>query len=245
MSKECRYNQTRFLTRETVNKGVKELVYHILSKGVEVEGIENLPNPPYIAAFNHMGWLEAVVLALYLPHSPCFMAKEEAFKIWPLGPVLKNLGFFPVRRGTVDRQAIRKATRLLQEGNVLAISPEGTRGRSEEREILKPAKTGIIYIARRTGEDIPIVPIAIWGTEGILPLIEEKNIPPSQRFSFKRAVIQVRIGQPYEEHYSLPAGRITSEQMKPLADGLMLRIRDLLPEKYHGYYENIESIDEL
>lgn len=243
MSIECD-NQAQFSARETVNKGVKELVYHIFSKGVEVQGVENLPNPPYIAAFNHMGWLEAVVLALYLPHSPCFITKEEAFKIWPLGPVLKNLGFFPVRRGTVDRQAIRKATSLLQEGNVLAISPEGTRGRSEEREILKPAKTGIIYIAKRTGKDIPIVPIAIWGTEGILPLIEE-NIPLSQRFSFKRAAIQVRIGQPYEEHYSLPAERITSEQMKPLADGLMLRIRDLLPEEYHGYYKNIESIDEL
>lgn len=228
-----------FKESETARRLTGEVIFHLLAKGVEVEGLENLPNPPYIVAFNHMAWAEAPLLNLYLPDWPYFIGKIEAFKIRGLGFVAKNLGYFSVRRGELDLQAIRTATHLLEEGKVLGIAPEGTRGRGEKRTILKPTKTGVIYLARKA--NVSIVPIAVWGTEGICPLIEEKETPLFERFSLKRAKIHLKIGEPFTEHFSLPEKPLTTKMTMPYAHKLMIRIRDLLPPKYYGYYADWEQ----
>lgn len=228
MTKE-RLHPARF-----VRKALGEVIFHIFAKGVEVEGLKNLPPPPYIGAFNHTGIFEVGVLGLYLPHYPHFMSKRENFEIMLLGPILKTLGVIPVSRGEVDRRAIRTTHDLLKKGKVVSIAPEGTRGRGKERTVLKQGKTGIIYLAIRA--NTPIVPIAIWGTEGIFPLIEEKEAPLSERFSIKRERIHVRIGEPFGDHLESQQRRLTSKVLKSLADNLMVKIRNLLPPEYHGYY---------
>lgn len=235
----------RFKESETARRLTGEVIFHLLAKGVEIEGLENLPSPPYIVAFNHMAWAEAPVFVAYLPDPPYFMGKVEVSKIRPLSFFLKKMGYFPVRRGEVDRQAIRTTIHLLEEDKVLALALEGTRGRGKERTALKPVKAGAIYLARKA--NVPIIPIAVWGTENILPLIEEEGTSLSeilsliQPFSPIKEKIHVRIGEPFMEHLSLPEKPLNSKIMMPYAHQLMLRIRDLLPEKYHGYYADWEQ----
>jgi len=216
-----------------------EALFHLLGKGIEVKGRENLPSrPPYLIAFNHMGWAEALALVFCLPVKPAFMVKREAFNSRPLAMIIRQLGGFPVSRGEIDRQALKTAVRLLNNGGVLAVAPEGTRGRGEERSGLKRAKRGVIYLACKADQPVPIVPVAVWGTEGVFPLIEEP-LPWPQRLYFRRAPVRVRIGPPFREHYSFAdQPYIGREDSQRLACRLMEAIRDLLPREYHGVYRN-------
>lgn len=225
----------RFRESREARRWVGERIFHLLAEGVEIKGLENLSKPPYIIAFNHMGWAEGPVLSFYLSDLPHVMAKVENMEMGVIGPFAREMGYFPVRRGEFDRQAIRTTLRLLREGKVVAMAPEGTRGRGEERMALKPARPGIVNLARRA--EVPIAPIAIWGTEGIWPLLEERKLPLSERFSLEKVRIHVSIGKPFEEHLSLERP-LTSKNLMPCAHALMIKIRDLLPEEYHGCYAN-------
>lgn len=221
-----------------------EIMFHILAKGVEIEGLENLPQAPYIAAMNHTGLAEAPILSFYLPDLPHPMGKAGAFEMKVIGFIAREMGYFPVRRDEFDRQTIRTALGLLEEGRVLVIAPEGTRGRGEERTALKKAKAGAVYLARKA--NVPIAPIAIWGSENILPLVEEEGFSVSEIWSLIRPFsrikekIHVSIGEPFMEHLALPE-RPNSKVMMPCVHQLMLRIRDLLPPEYHGFYADWEE----
>ena len=90
------------------------------------------------------------------------MAKAELFKIPVVGHVIALSGAFPVHRDKTDRIAIRTALRLLKEGQVVGIFPEGTR--SHSGEMLKP-HLGAAMLALKSGA--PILPVALSGTRGV------------------------------------------------------------------------------
>ena len=56
-----------------------------------------------------------------------FMAKEEIWEVPGARWVATQTGAFPVRRGTPDRNALRKADELLKDGLLVGLFPEGTR----------------------------------------------------------------------------------------------------------------------
>ena len=90
------------------------------------------------------------------------MAKAELFRIPVLGFLIRELGAFPVQRGAADRSAIRRALRILNDGGVVGVFPEGTRNR--RGEVLNP-QGGAALIALKAG--VPVLPAAIWGTANI------------------------------------------------------------------------------
>jgi 1-acyl-sn-glycerol-3-phosphate acyltransferase len=102
-------------------------------------------------------------LALWPKHFLRFMAKSELF--WfPLGVLISSVGAFRVHRGRADREAIDTAVRLAQEGNVIAMFPEGTRRRKGLRKkYTAHAHTGAARIAHDAG--VPLVPAGIRGTD--------------------------------------------------------------------------------
>jgi len=145
-----------------------------------VSGKENLPkSEPFIIAANHMSYVDPIVLGLAAyPRRIYFMAKEELFKIPILNWLIRALNAFPVRRGKSDKKAFQMALELLLGGKVVGLFPEGTRHRGK----LGPARSGVAILALKTG--VPVIPIAIIGTDKILP--DGKHIP---RFPRIRAVI--------------------------------------------------------
>ncbi|MEW6188878.1 MAG: lysophospholipid acyltransferase family protein [Actinomycetota bacterium] len=145
-----------------------------------VSGKENLlKTKPFIIAANHMSYVDPIVLGLAAyPRRIYFMAKEELFKIPILNWLIRELNAFPVRRGKSDKKAFQMALELLLRGKVVGLFPEGTRHRGK----LGPAHSGVAILALKTG--VPVIPIAIIGTDKILP--EGKYIP---RFPRIRAVI--------------------------------------------------------
>ena len=128
-------------------------------------GVENVPvDGGWVLAANH--WSNFDPWPLGLPLFPSrflrFMAKSELF--WfPLGPIIRAGGAFPVRRGEGDEQAIAKAVALCREGHAVVMFPEGTRRRKGVRKKHEARwRSGAARIALEAG--VPLVPAGIAGT---------------------------------------------------------------------------------
>jgi len=133
--------------------------------GMEVKGTENIPNNgAVIIASNHISAFDPFVLAASINREIYFISKKEAFKSVLGKYLLTNLNAFPVDRENVDVIAFKKALKILQEGKILGIFPEGTRSLDGE---LQELKLGVIKIAMKTG--VPVLPVGISGTHQICP----------------------------------------------------------------------------
>jgi 1-acyl-sn-glycerol-3-phosphate acyltransferase len=133
---------------------------------------------------NHISDCDPPTVQLACPRPTFFMAKSELFDIPFIGWALPKWGVFPVKRDTADRVALRFAVKVLQEGECLAIFPEGET--SETGEML-PLKPGIAWIAKTAR--VPIICCGIVGTNRVMPY--GKLIP---RPSF--GVIRATWGEP-------------------------------------------------
>jgi 1-acyl-sn-glycerol-3-phosphate acyltransferase len=185
----------------------------------EYVGLENFPEPPYIVAINHLSVFDTPVLLTVCPHKirALTAAKHKRNPIY--APLLVIMGSIWVRRGEVDRRALREALDVLKQGGVMGLAPEGTRARGTYA--LQEAKTGTAYLATRA--NVPIVPVGLAGTEQI-----KDNLPRLRR-TYVRAVV----GEPFR----LPEnGRVRGQKLHEYTDLIMHRIAELLPEEYRGVY---------
>jgi len=131
-------------------------------------------------------------------------------------------------RDTADFSAFRKAVEALQAGKALGIAPEGTRSVTAT---LLEGKPGTALLALRAG--VPIVPVAIIGTEDAVPKL----------LHFKRPHIQVKYGP------AIPAPELDRSnregQLDRLTTELMCRIAVMMPQRYHGFYTDHPRLKEL
>lgn len=196
---------------------------------IEVVGRERVPRQgALILASNHLNNADPPVLTIIFPRRLAFMAKHEALR-WPIvGLLMRLAGAFPVRRFEADIGALRQASRVLHEGEVLAMFPEGTRSKEGG---LGSAYPGTAFVALRTGT--PILPIGITGTETI-------NFPKVlfDAVRLRRARVRVVIGDPF---FLPPVSRITAEEVIHCTDVIMDRIASLLPPSYRGQYGQTDA----
>lgn len=121
---------------------------------LHVKGAENIPpcGEGIILISNHQSNLDPVMLGLGIKNRKLFfMAKQELFQVPILAPIIRKLGAFPVKRGSKDLDAIKKAETIVNDGRILAMFPEG--GRSKTGKLLRP-KVGATKIAISTGKKI-------------------------------------------------------------------------------------------
>ena len=139
----------------------KNLVYVLLKPiyRFEVIGREDFPKEGgVLLCSNHIDNLDPPVVGINAPRDVHFMAKEELFSAPVLGKLLPGLKAFPVKRGMSDREALRKGMKLLKEGKVVGLFPEGTRSKTGE---LQEGLAGAGFFALRTNAQV--VPCAIIG----------------------------------------------------------------------------------
>ncbi|MBM7604446.1 1-acyl-sn-glycerol-3-phosphate acyltransferase [Metabacillus crassostreae] len=126
---------------------------------IKVEGLEHFPKEgAVLLCTNHISNLDPPVVGVTSPRKVLFMAKAELFNVPVLNGLLKNFGTFPVKRGGGDREALRAGLKVLKEGNVLGLFPEGTRSKNGE---LGKGLPGAGFFALRS--DAAVVPCAIIG----------------------------------------------------------------------------------
>jgi len=125
---------------------------------VHLQGADLLPaDGPVIVASNHMGYLDGPLLFGTASRRVHAMVKESMFR-GPMGFGLVRMGQIRVDRFRTDPLAVKKALRVLGLGGVVAIYPEGARGRGD----VQWTKGGAAYLALVTGA--PVVPVACLGT---------------------------------------------------------------------------------
>lgn len=128
---------------------------------IRLGGEEHIPEVgPVILASNHRSNMDPVLLASAVRRPVVFMAKAELF-VGPLGWIMRWIGQFPVRRGGIDREALRRTDAVLARGSMLGLFPEGTRGDGRFASV----HPGLAYIVVR--QQCPVVPVAIFGTERV------------------------------------------------------------------------------
>ena len=201
---------------------------------VRIEGaLDEIPRDgPVILAANHISNADAVILGAWLTKSLGrrihWLGKKEMFD-WPVvGYVARNGGIHPVDRGAADVDAFRTAERVLREGHILMIFPEGTR--SPTGELQKP-KDGLAMLALRTGA--PIVPIGISNTDRVWP--KGKLLPRPGRHA------TMRVGHPFRLSDELPAGLDRKSAKTAATDLIMRRIAALLDPRHRGPYGDVEA----
>lgn len=127
---------------------------------LKVIGEVNVPKGGgVIVAANHNSYFDIPFLGCSLSRRADNIAKSELFSNRIVAFFFRRLGGFPVRRGTIDREAIGEAVRRLKGGRLLAMYPEGTRSKDGR---LLPPKPGIGMVVAQSGA--PVVPAFIRGT---------------------------------------------------------------------------------
>ncbi|MEK4024385.1 lysophospholipid acyltransferase family protein [Mammaliicoccus sciuri] len=127
---------------------------------IKVIGKEKFPKEGgVLLCTNHIDNLDPPVVGITCPRTVHFMAKEELFKKPILKSVLPQVQAYPVKRGMSDRDAFRTTIKLLRDGKVVGLFPEGTRSKTGE---LGKGLAGAGFFALKGGE-AKVVPCAIIG----------------------------------------------------------------------------------
>ena len=170
------------LTYQLVSNLLVFPLFRILFRG-RVSGRRNVPmQGSLVVVANHGSHLDPPLLGHALGRPVAFMAKAELFRVPLLGPLIRALAAYPVKRGASDREAIRIATARLNEGWATGVFLDGTR--QADGRINQPLP-GAALLAARSGS--PLLPVAIINSHRALGT--GQSLP-------RLVPIQLRIGEP-------------------------------------------------
>ena len=195
----------------------------------KTECLEHIPDTgPAILASNHLAVADSFYKPLVIRRRITFLAKQEYFtgtgvKGWFQRWFYTVAGQVPIDRSSADaaQNALDTAKRLLEEGKLLGMYPEGTR--SPDGRLYK-GKTGLARLALETG--VPVIPVAMIGTNGVNP-------PGSKGWRF--GSVTVRIGKPLDfSRFEGLAGNRFIE--RAVTDEVMYELMGLSGQEYVDLY---------
>ncbi|MDT0350619.1 lysophospholipid acyltransferase family protein [Pseudonocardia charpentierae] len=194
-----------------------------------IEGLEHIPaRGGAILAGNHLAVADSFLVPLLVRRRITYLAKREYF-IQPgfIGWIKKvfftGVGQVPVDRavGSEAQAALDTAIRLLREGKLLGIYPEGTR--SPDGRLYK-GKTGVARMALEAG--VPVIPVAAIGTNKLNPIGSRMWRPHH---------VHIRIGEPLDfSRYAGMAGDRFIE--RSMTDEIMYTLMELSGQTYVDVY---------
>ncbi len=178
-----------------------------------VRGLENVPlEKPAILLVNHLSFLDPAMVCYCFKRPVSFMARDSLFRVPILGWAIRKLHAFPVKRRAASSETVRNAVGRLKTGYLVGLFPEGTRSDDGTLGTIKP---GFVALVRRY--PVPVIPIAIAGTDRALP---------RGAWWVRWATIRVVIGEPISAEEV--EGLCQKGREKEFAD----LVRDRLAESY-------------
>ena len=155
---------------------MKNIIAGPILKGIFrpwVVGAHHVPSKgPVILASNHLSFVDSVFLPLVIDRDMVFLAKSEYFtgkglRGWATKWFMKGTGMLPIDRsgGKASEASLNTGLRVLAEGKVLGIYPEGTR--SPDAKLYR-GRTGIARMVLEAG--VKVIPVAMIDTEKVMPI---------------------------------------------------------------------------
>jgi 1-acyl-sn-glycerol-3-phosphate acyltransferase len=195
----------------------------------QIRGGEHLPaHGGAILASNHLAVADSFFLPLMVHRRVTFLAKGEYFtspgvRGWLKRQFFSAAGQVPIDRSSASaaQAALATGVRLLAEGHLLGIYPEGTR--SPDGRLYK-GKTGVARLALEAG--VPVIPVAMVGTDRVNP-IGSKMWRPYQ--------VEIRFGAPldFARYAGLAGDRFVERSM---VDEIMYSLMELSGQEYVDIY---------
>ncbi|WP_338177978.1 lysophospholipid acyltransferase family protein [Jatrophihabitans sp.] len=194
------------------------------------EGMENIPSEgPAILASSHLSFSDSFFFPVIVPRKVTFLAKAEYFNTPGIKGKLSKaffagVGQVPIDRSNADasRAALETGLRVLQEGKLLGIYPEGTR--SPDGRLYR-GKTGVARLALESGA--VVIPCAMVNTDKIQP--QGKRLPRL------RPRPGVRIGKPldFSRYEGMSGDRLVE---RSITDEIMYALMQLSGQEYVDEY---------
>lgn len=194
-----------------------------------VEGAEHIPaDGPVILAGNHVTFIDSIVLPLVTKRQVVFIGKDEyvtgkGVKGRAMAWFFTGVGMIPVDRDGASGgvAALMTGSRVLEEGKVFGIYPEGTR--SPDGRLYR-GRTGIARLTLMTGA--PVVPFAMIGTDKLQP--GGRGMPRPGR-------VTVRFGAPMEfsRYEGMDRDRYV---LRAVTDSVMTEVMRLSGQEYVDMY---------
>lgn len=211
-------------------RAIARVVLGVIAR-IEIIGNINYQTGGYIIVANHVGRLEAFLAILLAERDDIVLILAEKYKKYAFWRyIATKVDGIWVNRFDADFAALRVVLKRLQNGDVLAVAPEGTRSPTAT---LLPGKPGAAYLAAKSG--LPIIPMGVVGTEDAVVKYRLKRL--------KRLDITVRVGEPYRLSPIPKVGR--DEWLQAQTDDMMCRIAALLPPDHRGVYANHPRLREI
>lgn len=192
-------------------------------------GVDNVPaEGGAILASNHLAVIDSFVLPLVLDRQVQFLGKSDYFtgtgvKGRLTAGFMRGVGTIPVDRsgGKASEAALETGKRVLRDGDLFGIYPEGTR--SPDGRLYR-GKTGVARLALESGA--PVVPVAMIGTREAQPI--GKVVPKPMR-------IGVVVGEPldFSRYRGMENDRFV---LRSVADEIMYAIMTLSGQEYVDMY---------
>jgi 1-acyl-sn-glycerol-3-phosphate acyltransferase len=194
-----------------------------------IEGLHHLPaTGPVILASNHLSFSDSIFMPLMVKRKVTFVAKAEYFtgkglKGWLTKMFFVGTGCIPVDRsgGRAAQAAIDTGMRVLKDGHLFGIYPEGTR--SPDGRLYR-GKTGVARMALESGA--PVVPVAMLNSDEIQPT--GKVIPKLMR-------PKIRFGPPldFSRYHGMSGDRFIE---RAVTDEIMYELMQLSGREYIDIY---------
>ncbi|MEV6070900.1 lysophospholipid acyltransferase family protein [Nocardia sp. NPDC052001] len=195
----------------------------------KVEGVENIPpDGAAILAGNHLSFTDWLFTPLASPRRITYLAKAEYFTTPGLKGRLQKFFFsgtgqYPIDRSGADaaESALNTARKLLDEGRLVGLYPEGTR--SPDGRLYK-GKTGVARLALETG--VPVIPVALIGTD---------EVCPPGPFRWRPRKVTVKFGKPIDfSRYEGMGGNRFVE--RAVTDEIMYELMRMGDQEYVDVY---------
>jgi 1-acyl-sn-glycerol-3-phosphate acyltransferase len=193
------------------------LLVHLVNRAAfrtTVEGRERVPTEgPVILAPVHRSFIDFFVASEVTDRKLHYMAKDSLFTNPRFGRFLLSVGAFPVHRESADREALRRAQRVLDAGEVLVQFPEGER---RSGPVVEDLHEGVAFLAARTGATI--VPVGIGGSATVMP--KGKKLPRPRR-------IHLVVGEPIVPAARTEGGRVSRSGLRLLTAQVTESLQEL------------------
>ena len=151
---------------------VKLILWPILNLFIKkLEGIENLPDKPFIIVANHQSYIDGAILimavAWHKNKQLCYFATKEEFTGPFWDSIFKYFGAIRVNG------SLKKGLKALKQGKCIGIFPEGGRTHTGKIRPLKHTGLGVVALLSKA----PVVPVGIntydfWNRHQLIPTFE-------------------------------------------------------------------------
>lgn len=203
------------------------LFYPVTAIGKRVyRNKERIPRQgPALLVLNHVSHMDPAVDAVFVHRQkrvPRFLAKESVATAPIFGKIFLGSGGIPVYRGSASAgDSLRAAHQALREGKVVVIYPEGTITKDPNGWPMR-SFTGAARLALEN--DVPVIPIARWGTNEIFNGYTKKFRP------FPRKTITHLVGEPIDLSEFRNGNTRSASGLRKVTDVMMGEIVSLLSE---------------